>query len=81
MIGSRGVDLSDVFNHSVKLGVTQKHRAINEKIMHEYFEQSCGMVKSEVTSSCNNSSLLKKALYFSGFALAVAVFMLEKHII
>jgi len=81
MIGRRGVDLSDVFNHSVKLGIIQKHRTINEKIMHEYFEQSCGMVKSEVTSSCNNSSLLKKALYFSGFALAVAVFMLEKQII
>lgn len=44
MIGRRGVGLSDVFDHATKLGIISKQRAINEKVCHEYFEQTSGMV-------------------------------------
>jgi len=44
MIGRSGVGLSEVYNQAVKVGVMDKHRAINNRIRMEYFEEATGMV-------------------------------------
>lgn len=50
MIGRRGVGLSDVYNHAVKLGIINKQRAINNRIRMEYFEKKTGMVTADSKS-------------------------------
>ena len=45
LIGLRGMDLSDVYDLATKLNIIPKLRAINEKIIHEHFEKTHGMVK------------------------------------
>merc|ERR1719221_43180 len=46
LIGRRGVALSDVYDVAVKQGIITKHRAMNDKIRMQHFEQRTGMVKS-----------------------------------
>lgn len=44
MLG-RGEQLSEVYNHSVNLGIMTKHRRINDKIRRETFDSHTGMVQ------------------------------------
>ena len=38
------INLCDVYDVSMQLGIIQKHRAINDRIRREYFEKLTGMV-------------------------------------
>ena len=71
MIGRRGIELSDVFSQSIQLGIMQKYRAINERIIHEHFEESCGMVKASEESG----SVLKYAVLVCVCAVSIGAFM------
>jgi len=49
MIGRRGVALSEVYDQAVRVGIMNKHRAINNRIRMRHFEQQSGMVQSSST--------------------------------
>jgi len=54
LIGSPNYSLSDVYDIATKLNIIPKHRAINDRIRQQYFEQKMGM-----TSGVGGSSMKK----------------------
>jgi len=68
MIGRRGVALADVYDQTVKMGIMRKHRAINDKIRMEYFEQKTGMVQMT-----EGWSMMTKFVLGAGLVAAAAV--------
>jgi len=51
IIGQRGVPLSEVYEVAVKQGIIRKHRAINDRIRLEYFEEETGMISKRKPQS------------------------------
>mmetsp|Transcript_24960 Transcript_24960/g.54731 ORF Transcript_24960/g.54731 Transcript_24960/m.54731 type:complete len:524 (-) Transcript_24960:63-1634(-) len=74
MIGRRGVALSDTYEQAVKQGIMSKHRAINDRIQMEYFEQKTGMVSSSQTTA---TSTVSKLSFVAGL-VAVGAFTYQK---
>lgn len=68
LIGRRGVALSDVYDLAVKQGIIRKHRAINDKIRMQHFEQSTGMVKSAEKESGSVSKIITIGSVLVAFA-------------
>jgi len=67
MIGRRGLSLSAVYDHAVKVGIMNKHRVMNDKIRRDYFENKSGMAKE--SSKKNKNFMLFLA---SGLVLILA---------
>ena len=74
MIGRRGVSLSDAYEQAVKQGIMRKHRAINDRIRMEYFEQETCMIKTPIQKSYTMS----KKLFGGASLIAVAAFVYQK---
>lgn len=66
MVGRRGVALSEVYDQAVRVGIMNKHRAINDRIRMRHFEQQSGMVQA---STNQGGSAVTKVVVF-GAALA-----------
>lgn len=72
MIGRRGVSLADCYEQAVKLGVMNKHRAINDRIRMDYFEQKTGMVR---TPPNQGRSMFSKVVILGIVVAAVAAYV------
>jgi len=77
MIGRRGISLSDAYERAVTLGIMRKHRAINDRICMEYFEQETGMVDNRMSSKTIYYSLFKRLLGGASM-VAVIAFVYQK---
>ena len=77
MIGRRGVSLSECYDQAVKLGIMNKHRAINDRIRMQYFEQKSGMVQTPLNQGRSTFS----KVIFLGAALAAGVAYAYQHVV
>jgi len=59
---SRGGKLSVAYDKMSKLGIIQKIRETNDKMMREHFEKTCGMTVSSSSSMFSMSSMMGTAL-------------------
>lgn len=66
IIGRTRYSLADVYDIATRLGIIQKHRAINNRIRREYFEKKVGMVKPR------KSSAIRTAMKLGAFGAALA---------
>ena len=67
MIGRRGVSLCEVYDQAVKVGIIDKHRAVNDRIRMQDFEKTTGMVVTP-----RGSGIWKVAILGSALAVVAA---------
>merc|ERR1712125_193781 len=69
MIGRRGVSLSQVYERAVQVGIMNKHRAINDRIRMQHFEQQSGMLQK---TSNRGKIAFSRVILWGALAAAVA---------